>query len=132
MKLQVTQENLSRALQTVSRIAASRASLPVLSNVLLQTDGSRLTVAATNLDIAISETIGAKVTTQGSITVPAKLMQDFVSSLPNSTLELVVTDNRFSCRLIDSIRRYMACPQKSSLPCQLLRTETRSSFRLAS
>jgi DNA polymerase-3 subunit beta len=94
MKLTVTQENLSRALATVSRIASTRGSLPILSNVLLKTDSNQLLVAATNLDVAISETIGAKVKTDGSITVPARLMQDYVASLPSSTLTLEVVDNK--------------------------------------
>ena len=94
MRLIVTQENLARALNTVSRVASTRASLPVLSNVLLKTVDNRLTIAATNLDIAISETIGAKITTQGALTVPARLMQDFVSSLPSGPLELETKDNK--------------------------------------
>jgi DNA polymerase-3 subunit beta len=94
MQLTVTQENLSRALATVSRIASSRGSLPILSNVLLRTENNQLLVAATNLDVAISETIGAKIKTDGSITVPARLMQDYVSSLPSSTLTLEVKDNK--------------------------------------
>jgi DNA polymerase III subunit beta len=94
MQLSVTQENLSRALATVSRIASTRGSLPILSNVLLKTDNNQLLVAATNLDVAISETIGAKVKTEGSITVPARLMQDYVASLPSSTLTLEVKENK--------------------------------------
>lgn len=94
MKLTVTQENLSRALSTVSRVASSRASLPILSNVLLRTSNNRLLLAATNLDIAISETIGAKITKEGSVTVPARLMQDFVGSLPSGSLDLEVVDNK--------------------------------------
>ena len=94
MKLTVTQENLSRALSTVSRVASSRASLPILSNVLLKTSKNRLTVAATNLDIAITETIGAKISKEGAITVPARLMQDFVSSLPSGNLEIEVEENK--------------------------------------
>ena len=94
MRLSVTQENLSRALATVSRIASTRGSLPILSNVLLKTVDNQLLVAATNLDVAISETIGAKIKTEGSITVPARLMQDYVASLPSSTLTLEVTDNK--------------------------------------
>lgn len=62
MKLSVMQENLSRALSTVSRVASTRGSLPILSNVLLKTEGNRLLLAATNLDIAISESVGAKIT----------------------------------------------------------------------
>jgi DNA polymerase-3 subunit beta len=94
MKLTVTQENLSRALATVSRVASSRGSLPILSNVLLRTSGNQLYIAATNLDIAMSETIGAKITKEGSITVPARLMQDYVSSLPSGTLTLKATDTK--------------------------------------
>jgi DNA polymerase-3 subunit beta len=98
MKLTVTQENLSRALSTVSRVASSLSSLPILSNVLLKTESNRLIVAATNLDIAVSETIGAKITQPGSITVPARLMQDFVGSLPSGTLELDVIENRLQLK----------------------------------
>lgn len=94
MKLTVTQENLSRALSTVSRIANSRGSLPILSNVLLKTVNNQLIVEATNLDVAMSETIGAKIKTEGSITVPARLMQDYVASLPVGTLTLEVKDSK--------------------------------------
>ncbi len=96
MKLSVTQENLSRALATVSRIASQRGSLPILSNVLLKTVDNQLYIAATNLDVAISETIGAKVTKEGSITVPARLMQDYIASLPASTLVLEVKENKLT------------------------------------
>ena len=96
MKLTVTQENLSRALNTVSRIASSRGSLPILSNVLLKTKDNQLYIAATNLDVAISETVGSKILKEGSVTVPARLMQDYVASLPSSTLTLEVKDNKLS------------------------------------
>lgn len=94
MKLQVTQENLSKALGTVARVANSRNTLPILSNVLLKTDKNRLSISATNLDIAISHFIGSKIEEDGAITVPARLMQDFVSSLPDSVLKLELSDNK--------------------------------------
>lgn len=92
MKLQVTQENLSKALSSVARVANSRGTLPILSNVLLKTVDGRLSIAATNLDIAITHYIGSKVAEEGSITVPARLMQDFVSSLPGGVIELKLDD----------------------------------------
>jgi DNA polymerase-3 subunit beta len=92
MKLQVTQENLNRALGTVARVANARGTLPVLANVLIKTVNNRLSVAATNLDIAITQYIGAKVAEEGSITVPARLMQDFVSSLPAGVIDLKLDD----------------------------------------
>jgi len=88
MKLQVTQENLNKALSTVARVANTRGTLPVLANVLIKTEGGRLSIAATNLDIAITHYIGAKVSVEGAITVPARLMQDFVSSLPAGVIDL--------------------------------------------
>lgn len=96
MKLQVTQENLSRALNTVARIANSRNTLPILSNVLLKTQNNRLSIAATNLDIAITHYIGSKIEKNGAITVPARLMQDFISNLPDSVLNLELHDNKLS------------------------------------
>jgi DNA polymerase-3 subunit beta len=59
MELSVTQENLTRALTAVSRVASAKTQLPILSNILLRTDGSRLLIAATNLEIASMQYIGA-------------------------------------------------------------------------
>lgn len=94
MKLQVTQENLSKALSTVARVANTRNTLPILSNVLLKTSNNRLSISATNLDIAITHYIGSKIEKEGSITVPARLMQDFITSLPDSVLDLELENNK--------------------------------------
>lgn len=94
MKLQVTQENLSRALGNVARTASTRSTLPILSNVLLKTVGNRLSIAATNLDIAITHHIGSKISEEGAITVPARLMQDFIGSLPSGVIDLELSDNK--------------------------------------
>jgi DNA polymerase-3 subunit beta len=94
MKLQVTQENLNRALSSVARVANSRGTLPILANVLIKTSNNRLSLSATNLDIAITHYIGAKVKDEGSITVPAKLMQDFVGSLPDGVIELDLQETK--------------------------------------
>jgi DNA polymerase-3 subunit beta len=94
MKLQVTQENLNRALGAVARVANTRGTLPILANVLLKTANNRLSISATNLDIAITHFTGAKVTEEGSITVPARLMQDFVSSLPDGVINLELDENK--------------------------------------
>src|SRR3954469_20508429 len=94
MKLQVTQENLNRALGLVARVANSRNPLPILSNVLIKTSSNRLSLSATNLDIAITHFIGAKVSQEGSITVPARLMQDFVGSLPGGVIDLELLETK--------------------------------------
>jgi DNA polymerase-3 subunit beta len=94
MKLQVTQENLSKALGTVARVANTRGTLPILANVLVKTSNNRLSIAATNLDIAITQYCGAKVSQEGATTIPARLMQDFISSLPSSVIDLKLEDNK--------------------------------------
>jgi DNA polymerase-3 subunit beta len=96
MQLQVTQENLNKALGMVARVANARGTLPVLANVLIKTSGGRLSIAATNLDIAITHYIGAKVAEEGAITVPARLMQDFVSSLPTGVIDLKLDDYKLN------------------------------------
>lgn len=99
MELSVTQENLARALNNVGRVASSRAGLPVLGNILIRTDGTRVLVAATNLEIASTQYIGAKITSPGSITVPAKLVAEFISSLPKGTVDISTKD---TCMTITS------------------------------
>jgi len=88
MKLVVTQENLSKALQVVGRVASGKTPLPILNNILFKTDKNRLLLAATNLEIAITEYIGSKVEQEGSITVPARLMSEFISNLPKGNVSL--------------------------------------------
>lgn len=94
MKLKVTQENLNKALGLVARVASTRGTLPILSNVLLKIEGNRLGVSATNLDIAISCQLGAQVQSEGSLTVPARLLQDFVNGLPSGVIELEQEEQR--------------------------------------
>ncbi len=94
MELTVTQENFSKALSAVGRVASTKTQLPILSNILLRTDGNRLLVAATNLEIATTQYIGAKIVKPGAITIPARLITEFVSSLPKGSIELrVVGEN---------------------------------------
>ncbi len=93
MELTVTQENFARALSAVGRVASTKTQLPILSNILLRTDGNRLLIAATNLEMATTQYIGAKITKPGSITVPARLISEFVSSLPKESIELKVVNN---------------------------------------
>ncbi|MCH7736822.1 MAG: DNA polymerase III subunit beta [Chloroflexi bacterium] len=88
MKISCLQENLSRGLAVVGRAVASRATLPVTQNVLLSVDQSMLKLSATNLEIAMTTWVGAMIEEEGSITVPARLLTEFVNSLPNDKIDL--------------------------------------------
>jgi DNA polymerase-3 subunit beta len=82
------QENLAKGLSIVSRAVASRSTLPVLGNVLLATDQGRLKIAATNLELAVTCWIGAKVAEDGATTVPARVLIDFINSLPPEKIDM--------------------------------------------
>ena len=88
MKITCLQENLSRGLAVVGRAVANRATLPVIHNVLLNVDQSMLKLSATNLEIAMTTWVGAKIEEEGSITVPARLLSEFVNSLPTDPINL--------------------------------------------
>ncbi|MBI2859665.1 MAG: DNA polymerase III subunit beta [Chloroflexi bacterium] len=91
MKLSCLQENLNRGLSIVGRAVATRTTLPITNNVLMATDGGRLKLVATNLEMAISFWLGAQVEEEGSITVPARLLTDFVGSLPSEKIDIALS-----------------------------------------
>ena len=91
MKLSCLQENLNRGLSIVQRAVATRTTLPITSNVLLSSDQSRLKLVATNLELAISCWIPGKVDEEGAITVPARLLTEFVASLPPDNVDFSLT-----------------------------------------
>ena len=88
MQLSCLQENLSRGLSVVQRAVATRTTLPITQNVMMSTDNSRLKLSATNLEIAISTWVGAQVEEEGSLTVPARLLTEFVNSLPAARIDV--------------------------------------------
>ena len=88
MKIQVKQAQLARGVALVSRIASVRATLPVLANILLKTEGGRLYLTATDLEVGITTWIRGKIEIEGAITVPARLLADFVSNNTDEQLTL--------------------------------------------
>ena len=118
MELHVTQENFARALSNVSRVATTKAQLPILENILLRTDKTRLLVAATNLEVASSNYIGAKVVKDGAITIPARLITEFVSNLPKEQISLKVENNhlKITCGHYSSVINGMVADEFPELP----------------
>lgn len=88
MRVSCLQENLAKGLSIVGRAVSSRSTLPVLGNILLEAKDNELRLAATNLEIGVNCWIGAKVEDEGSITVPARLLSDFVNNLPPERVDL--------------------------------------------
>ena len=88
MRLSCLQENLARGLSVVGRAVATRSTLPITQNVLLSTEQSMLKISATDLNMAMTTWIGAQVEEEGAITVPARLLSDFVNSLPPERIDI--------------------------------------------
>jgi DNA polymerase-3 subunit beta len=88
MKASVLQETFSSAVATVARIASTRSPLPVLTHILITADNDRLRLSATNLEMAITCWIGAKVEEPGATTVPASTLSDLVKTLPYDRIDL--------------------------------------------
>lgn len=118
MKLSVTKENLTKALTAVSRLVGSHTTLPVLANVLIATDGNRLKLSTTNLELGINYWIGAKVSEKGAITVPARLLNDFVANLPEDTVELSLekTNLKVSTTKFQSVLNGIEAEEFPSIP----------------
>lgn len=93
MKITCKQQDLSRGLSVVSHAVSSRSTLPILANILLSTDGGRLRLYATNLEIGINCWIDADVHEEGTTTVPAKLITDLVNSLPQAPVDISVPED---------------------------------------
>jgi DNA polymerase-3 subunit beta len=100
MRVSCLQENLAKGLSIVSRAVSHRSTLPVLGNIMLSTDRGRLRLSATNLEIGIHCWVAARVDDEGSTTVPARLLTDFVNTLPPERIdiELVVRTQSLNLR----------------------------------
>ena len=99
MRVSCFQENLSKGLSIVGRAVSSRSTLPVLGNILLEAKDSQLRLAATNLEIGINCWVGASVDDEGAITVPSRLLAEFVNSLPPGKIDMELLVSKQTLRL---------------------------------
>ena len=96
MKLTITQKNIYKALSLTERVVTKNASLPILNNVLIKTENGRLKIAATNLEIGITCFVGAKIDEPGEITLPAKILTDFISAITDEKIILSTKQSTMS------------------------------------
>jgi DNA polymerase III subunit beta len=90
VKLVCTQKALAEGLATVDRAVPTKSPLPVLANVLLATEEGKLKLVANNLEMAISSWIGADIADGGAVTLPARLLSDFVTSLGGGDVQMAL------------------------------------------
>ncbi len=93
MKCLVEKSQLTSAIQRVQNIITAKASLPILSNILIETVQDKLKLTATDLDIGITCVIPVKISEQGAITVPAKRFSDIIKELPSEEVNISTKKN---------------------------------------
>ena len=95
MEVSSPQDVLQRSLGQVSRAVATKSTFPVLSNVLIEAEEDHVKLAATNQEIGITARVPAQVKESGRITVDARLLSEFVNTLPNDVVTLTVAPGKF-------------------------------------
>lgn len=93
MKIKVEKSVLLNGVQTVQNIITSKSALPILSNILIETQAKALRLTATDLDIGISCVIPVDVLEQGAITIPAKRFGDIIKELPSDSVDITTKKN---------------------------------------
>ena len=100
MRFKCQRDAFINAIQTVQNIVTSRPTLPILSNILIETQTNNIRLTATDLDVGISCVVPVDILEQGSITVPAKRFSDIVKEFPSENLN--VTTKKNNMVIVDS------------------------------
>jgi DNA polymerase-3 subunit beta len=88
MKIVVRQEELAQKLGVASRVVSTRATVQILSGILLRAEGGRLHLAATDMELSLRSSLDAQVEGDGAVVVPGRLLVDLVRLLPNDQVTL--------------------------------------------
>ncbi len=88
MKIQIPQESLAKAISLASRFTSNRAQLPILGNILLKVDKTKLIVSSTNLEVSVSSQLTVKAESDGEISIPSKVISELISNLPKEVVTL--------------------------------------------
>lgn len=102
MKVEILKENMRAGLSMVEKIVGKNLSLPVLNNVLMDTDDSFLVLTSTDLETAIKLWVLTKIVKKGRVVIPAKFLSSFVASLPNEkiTMEAIGQNLHIECKKV--------------------------------
>lgn len=88
MKFKINRDHFATGLQQVLNVVGTRATMPILSNVLIKAEGKQLSLTTTNLDLGIRCRIQAEVEVEGAITLPVRKLATIVRALPNADVQV--------------------------------------------
>ena len=117
MKFSVTKEKLLECLQQVQNVVSTRTTLPILSNVLLQTNGSEVRLTTTDLDVGVRGSFEAVIEKEGATTLPARRLFTIIRELPSSEIQFDVDGkNAASIRSGQSFFKILGLPEEEFPP----------------
>ncbi len=116
MRFNCTTKDIATAVAAASKVVNAHTTVPILSNVLLQADGGKIAVRATDLELTLEHAFPAQVSEGGSVTVPAKLFASYLGNLSPGTLELTGTPTRASVKCERSNYDFHALPAEEYPP----------------
>ena len=96
MKFSCNQDTFSKYLNIMSRVVSNKPGLPILNNVYFEASKGKLVMKTTDLELSISTWIGADVENDGKITLPAKQLSEFVNSVPEEKIDVIVEKQNFN------------------------------------
>ncbi len=130
MKFSILKENFNKALSTVSRTIPIRPPLPILNNILLKAENNELKIIATNLETGIIVSMGAKIEKQGEVSVPGKLVTEFVSSLPAEKIEVILDKEILHIKTQKTTASFNTLPAKEYPPLPSVKEKADLNFGL--
>ncbi|MBN1617970.1 DNA polymerase III subunit beta [Candidatus Dojkabacteria bacterium] len=110
MKITCNQTSLAKQLAIVGRLVSSKPGLPILANVLLKTEDSKVIMTATDLEIGVHTWLGAEIKAEGVITIPARTFSEFVNSLPVGNVELTLDKQLLKVETVNNSAQFNTLP----------------------
>lgn len=110
MQFSCNQDTFSKYLNIVSRVVSNRPGLPILNNVLFEVEKGKLVMSATDLEIGVNTWIGVETKSEGSITVPAKQLSEFVNSIPSEKVDVVLNNHVLELSTVNNNAQFNTIP----------------------
>src|SRR5579859_5791109 len=95
MEIIVSKNDLQKELTATQGVVERKTTIPILSNFLFEAAGDKLAITATDLDLSLRTACAAKVKKEGSCTIPARKLYDYVKLLPECEISIKLLENHW-------------------------------------
>lgn len=110
MQFSCNQDTFAKYLNVVSRIVNNKPGLPILSNILFEVSKGKLVMTATDLEIGINTWMGVETKSEGSVTVPAKQLAEFVNSIPSEKVDVELDKQVLNVSTVNNTAQFHIIP----------------------